>query len=426
VSDDGEKPGFINSVVEIYLGRQGQAVQLAHRQEGLVIPRGQWWDPAKGVDPDVHNDPGYSSGWGPEDAHPNAKYGKIWLLPYNTHKDPNEAHQDASTWYDELIVSRTRPADPGGAAAPSGPSVNLSASPTSLAAGATSTLTWSSSNATACTASGAWSGAKAVSGTQSTGALNATSTYTLTCTGSSGASSSRSVTVSVQGSTPAPTVNLTASPATVASGGTSTLNWTTSGATACTASGGLSGWAGTKPLSGSANVGPFTANSTFTLSCTGPGGTTQGSATVSLTAAPTLTLTADPTSVASGGKSTLTWTSTGSTGCTASNGWAGTKAATGSEQTAALTQATTFGMQCTGAGGSVTKSVTVNISSTGSTPSPTPSPTPAPTDPNTPPPTTGDQTDSSGGGAFEWLTLGALLLGAGVRRRVFGNRGAVA
>jgi hypothetical protein len=43
---------------------------------------------------------------------PAAKYGKIWLLPYHTGKNPSQRHPVAYTWYDELIVSRSRIADP--------------------------------------------------------------------------------------------------------------------------------------------------------------------------------------------------------------------------------------------------------------------------------------------------------------------------
>ena len=42
----------------------------------------------------------------------NLMYGKIWLLPYNTKKDPTQVHPTAFTWYDELIISRTQIADP--------------------------------------------------------------------------------------------------------------------------------------------------------------------------------------------------------------------------------------------------------------------------------------------------------------------------
>lgn len=37
---------------------------------------------------------------------PQMKYGKIWLLPYMTDKDPSEIHPTGYIWYDELIVSR--------------------------------------------------------------------------------------------------------------------------------------------------------------------------------------------------------------------------------------------------------------------------------------------------------------------------------
>jgi hypothetical protein len=37
---------------------------------------------------------------------PVMKYGKIWLLPYMTNKDPTEVHPEAYMWFDELIISR--------------------------------------------------------------------------------------------------------------------------------------------------------------------------------------------------------------------------------------------------------------------------------------------------------------------------------
>ncbi|MEM7082042.1 MAG: hypothetical protein AAF465_04870 [Pseudomonadota bacterium] len=45
---------------------------------------------------------------------PQARYGKVWLLPYLTGKDRTQQHADAYTWYDELIVSTERIADPTG------------------------------------------------------------------------------------------------------------------------------------------------------------------------------------------------------------------------------------------------------------------------------------------------------------------------
>ena len=78
------------------------------------------------------------------------------------------------------------------------PTVTISANPTSVSSGGSSTLTWSSTNATSCTASGGWSGSKATSGSQSITNITSTATYTLTCTGTGG-SGSNSATVTVTG-----------------------------------------------------------------------------------------------------------------------------------------------------------------------------------------------------------------------------------
>src|SRR3989344_4180243 len=88
--------------------------------------------------------------------------------------------------------------------------------------------------------------------------------------------------VSGSGTTnPVPTVSLTASPTSITSGTASTLTWSSTNVTSCTASG---AWSGTKSTSGSQSTGNLTANSTFTLSCTGTGGTTNQSVSVNVTA----------------------------------------------------------------------------------------------------------------------------------------------
>jgi len=74
------------------------------------------------------------------------------------------------------------------------------ASPNAISSGESSTLTWSSANATSCTASGGWSGSKALSGSQSVTPMQ-TTTYTLSCIGSGG-ETSQSTTVNVSGAIP--------------------------------------------------------------------------------------------------------------------------------------------------------------------------------------------------------------------------------
>lgn len=78
--------------------------------------------------------------------------------------------------------------DDGGG--PAAPTVSLSANPASLTVGASSTLTWSSQNATACTASGGWTGDRATSGNASvTPTAEGPTSYTLSCTGAGGSGS---------------------------------------------------------------------------------------------------------------------------------------------------------------------------------------------------------------------------------------------
>ncbi len=147
------------------------------------------------------------------------------------------------------------------------PTASLSASPTSITSGQSSTLTWSSTNATSCTGTGftasGTSGSVSVSPTTNT-------TYSLTCTGAGGTSSAQSATVTVSGTTAQkPTASLSASPTSITSGQSSTLTWSSTNATSCTGSGFTA--SGT---SGSVTVSP-TATTNYSLTCSGTGGTSS-------------------------------------------------------------------------------------------------------------------------------------------------------
>src|SRR5450755_4713447 len=98
----------------------------------------------------------------------------------------------------------------GGSAPPPVPTATLSAQSSVVANGAAATLTWSSTNATSCAASGGWSGTLATAGTQATSAITAPASYSLTCTGAGGTSPASSVVVNVT-----PTIELSASPLSV-------------------------------------------------------------------------------------------------------------------------------------------------------------------------------------------------------------------
>lgn len=93
---------------------------------------------------------------------------------------------------------------------------------------------------------------------------------------------------------PTPTISLSAAPNPATYGETTLLNWSSTNADACFAS---DGWSGTKATNGSQTSGALTENTTFTLSCSGPGGSIMMSKIVKVSPAPVRL-----------GNATLTWT----------------------------------------------------------------------------------------------------------------------
>ena len=161
------------------------------------------------------------------------------------------------------------------------PVVTLTATPSSIAYGAQSTLNWTSTNSTSCTSTGG--GGTGTTGAFTTPSLTSSTTYTVSCTGTGG-TSSKSATVTVAATAPAatsaPVVTLTATPSSIASGATSTLNWTSTNSTSCTSTGG--GGTGT---TGAFATPSLTSSTTYKVTCTGSGGTSSQSATVTVGAA---------------------------------------------------------------------------------------------------------------------------------------------
>ena len=163
------------------------------------------------------------------------------------------------------------------------------------------------------------------------------------------------------GGSGAPEIAFSANPTTVPEGVASTLTWAASNASSCEASG---AWAGQRPPSGSASTGPLTADSTYTLSCTGSGGNASRMVTVTVTGSaqpPTVTLTASLNSTQQGGSVSLSWTSSDTASCTASGGWSGTRPPSGTESSGSLSVTTTFILDCTGPGGSARSTAVVEV-----------------------------------------------------------------
>ena len=95
------------------------------------------------------------------------------------------------------------------------------------------------------------------------------------------------------GSTPPPTITISVLPTSIVLGQSTTLTWSSSAGSTCTASG---GWSGTQTASGTATETPTAVGTvTYTLSCTGSGaygGNKSGSAMLTVTAPTSFTATA--------------------------------------------------------------------------------------------------------------------------------------
>ena len=263
----------------------------------------------------------------------------------------------------------------------------LSLSVPSIALGSTATLTWSSVSATSCTASASgsgtsvnWSGALAASGSLVlTPTAAGTQTYTLTCTNSVGTSASSSVVLPVTSGTAPATPTLTLGSASVEVGSSTTLAWSSTGATSCTASG---AWSGALAASGSETITPKAVGAqTFTLTCSNLGGP-SAAANVTLTATPDPVAPAAPTlilgssSIPADTTTTIAWSSSNATSCTAggstnaiASGWTGVLAASGQNTVTPITLGTfTYTLYCTNAAGkSPTTSVNLTVTASKNT-----------------------------------------------------------
>lgn len=106
----------------------------------------------------------------------------------------------------------------------------------------------------------------------------------------------------------------------------------------------------------------MTANSSYTLACTGSGGNVARTVTVTVQqAAISVTLSASPKSVPSNTTSSLTWASTGLTSCTASGGWSGARAISGTATVGPIAGDTTYSLACSGGGNNAVAMTTVAV-----------------------------------------------------------------
>ncbi len=242
------------------------------------------------------------------------------------------------------------------------PSCTISADPSSVQYGGSSTLTWNSTNATSASINQGI-GSVAINGSNVVSSLLTTRTYTMTVSGPGGTANCQTA-ITVQQQQP-PSCALTSNLSSVQYGGDITLSWNSSNATSASIDQGI----GSVGVNGTRIVYDIYASTIYTLTVTGPGGTANCKTTIIVQEqqAPSCSISANPSSVQSGGSSTLTWSSTNATSASLDQG-IGDVDLHGS-RSVSPSGTTTYTLNVTGPGGSANCQATVYTSQIPSTPS---------------------------------------------------------
>lgn len=160
---------------------------------------------------------------------------------------------------------------------------SFSASPLTFSAGQSTTLSWSASNASTCSGSGSlpnWPGSKSLSGSQNV-VVSTPGTFDaiLTCTDAASRTDSETLTIATTDD-PVAINQFYAQPTAIQTNSSTAINWASSNAVSCTASGNLPGWSGPRTKNGRQvikvqNAGNYNA----TLTCRDAQGRTQARST---------------------------------------------------------------------------------------------------------------------------------------------------
>lgn len=247
--------------------------------------------------------------------------------------------------------------------------VSITASPSAIAQGNSSTLSVVVANATEVTLTGSDGSSYSLGAQGGTKDVRpaTTTTYTVMASGPGGSGSSKT-TVKVY---PLPTVGIIANPTSVFAGSSSILTVTAANASQVT----IAGSDGSKySLPGTGGTQAVTPNSTtvYTATASGAGGSVSSKATLTVSPdpVPTVTITANPKSINFGSSSSLTVTATFANQVTVagSDGSSYTLTPSGGLQAITPNATTTFVATATGLGGTTTATTTVTV-----TPNPPPS-----------------------------------------------------
>jgi hypothetical protein len=238
------------------------------------------------------------------------------------------------------------------------PSGEIIVTPASILPGNSATLTWNTSGEVSNVSINQGIGAVSDSGSRTvTPGLpaNRTVTYTLTINGPGGTTTQSTNLIILQ--FPPPTINsFTVSPNPIVNGNSTTLSWNVTGNISSVS---IDRGVGSVSSSGSRVVAP-SSTSNYTLTATGPGGTSSRLITVTVYQPPQTSLTVDNASIIRGACTTLRWVTTGdATSATITPG-IGSVNINGS-RTVCPTETTTYQIYVTGLGGNDSDSVTLNV-----------------------------------------------------------------
>ena len=277
------------------------------------------------------------------------------------------------------------------------PNVNITADDPSIDEDESTTVRWTSTNATSCSGSSGrngWSGSKDTGNNRSffTGSLPSDTTYTITCYNNAGVSSTDSVTVRVNSNNNDEGPDVTTRSATDVDSNSATLNGRVDGNGSD-----VDAWFeyGTSrnnlnretrvrnydsgSTSYDADISGLQANTTYYFRAIAENDEEQVEGQIlsfytgddytyyppTPTRQPTVNLTADRTSISYNQGTTVRWYSINATSCYASGGslgWAGVRnVGSGSFYAGNLTSSKTFSITCTGPGGTATDSVTIIV-----------------------------------------------------------------
>ncbi len=235
--------------------------------------------------------------------------------------------------------------------------VSFSASSTTITKGDPVTLRWTTEGATSASINQDV-GTVTVGTNQSTSVSpTATTTYTLTASDAENDTATATATVTVVD--PPVIVSFSAKPSTITEGGSSTLTWTTTGATSVS----IPGTTGTLLVNGSTSVSPDTST-TYTLtaknSADTPATTTSSVAITVNRLPPTASLEADPTDFFGlTDPVTLYWSTTRATSAEIDNDVGSVTPVAAGSITVYPESTTTYTLTATGPGGSAISSVEV-------------------------------------------------------------------